>query len=125
MWRMLIVQKTNKVKVHVGSMADMGKRFTNAWNMAAAGKKVDETHTTFLDLQTMLDTLSLRRVELLKHVHQHGAENVKQLAIALNRDYKNVHHDVTVLESAGLLLRDGRKLLAPWDELSASVSLSA
>jgi len=118
------VQKPNKVEVHVGSMADMGKRFTNAWSKAAAGKKVDETHITFLDLQMMLDTLSLRRLELLKHVHQHGADNVKQLANALNRDYKNVHHDVTVLESAGLLLRDGRKLLAPWDELSASVSLS-
>ena len=119
------MQKANKVKVHVGSIADMGKRFTNAWNKAAAGKKVDETHTTFLDLQTMLDTLSLRRLELLKHVHQYGADNVKQLANALNRDYKNVHQDVSVLESAGLLLRDGRKLLAPWDELSASVSLSA
>ena len=118
------MQKTNKVKVHVGSMSDMGKRFTNAWNRAAAGKKVDETHITFLDLQTMLDTLSLRRLELLKHVHQHGADNVKQLANALSRDYKNVHHDVAVLEAAGLLLRDGRKLLAPWDELSASVSLS-
>ena len=124
MWRKLVVQKTNKVKVHVGSMSDMGKRFTNAWNRAAAGKKVDETHITFLDLQTMLDTLSLRRLELLKHVHQHGADNVKQLANALSRDYKNVHHDVAVLEAAGLLLRDGRKLLAPWDELSASVSLS-
>jgi len=60
------MQKTNKVKEHSGSMADMGKRFTNAWNKAAAGKKVDETHFTFLDLQTMLDTLSLRRLELLK-----------------------------------------------------------
>jgi len=44
----------------------MGKRFTNDCNRAAAGKKVDETHFTFLDLQTMLDTLSLRRLELLK-----------------------------------------------------------
>jgi predicted transcriptional regulator len=102
------VQKTNKVKVHVGSMADMGKRFTSAWNKATAGKKVDETHIIFLDVQTMFDTLSLRRLELLKHVHQHGADNVKQLAIALNRDYKNVHQDVSVLESAGLLLRCGR-----------------
>jgi len=31
---------------------------------------------------------------------------------------------VAVLESAGLLLRDGRKLSAPWDELNASVSLT-
>jgi predicted transcriptional regulator len=119
----LKMHKANKVQVHVGSLADMGKRFVSAWNRAATGKKVSETHTTFLDVQTMLETLSPRRLELLKFVRQHGADSVKGLATSLGRDYKNVHHDVSVLESAGLLLRDGRKLSAPWDELSASVSL--
>lgn len=119
------MHKANKVQVHVGGLADMGKRFVGAWNRAAAGKKVSETHITFLDVQTMLETLSPRRLELLKFVRQHGADSVKGLAAALERDYKNVHHDVSVLESAGLLLRDGRKLSAPWDELSASVSLTA
>lgn len=117
------MHKTNKVQVHVGSLADMGKRFAGAWNRAAAGKKVSETHITFLDVQTMLETLSPRRLELLKFVRQHGADNIKELATALERDYKNVHSDVAALEAAGLLLRDGRKLSAPWDELSASVSL--
>ena len=114
-----------KVQVNVGTLADMGKRFVGAWNRAAAGKKENETHVTFLDVQTMLDTLSLRRLELLRHVRQHGAGNVRELAQALGRDYKNVHQDVAVLESAGLLLREGRKLSAPWDELQANVSLMA
>ncbi len=118
------MRKTNKVQVHVGSLADMGKRFSSAWNRAAAGKKVNETHVTFLDVQTMLDTLSPRRLEMLKFVRQHGAGSIKELAVALERDYKNVHHDVSVLESAGLLVREGRKLHAPWDEVSASVSLT-
>jgi predicted transcriptional regulator len=114
---------TNKVQVSVGSLADMGKRFAGAWNCAAEGAVVDETHITFLEVQTMLDTLSPRRLDLLRHVRQHGAGNVRELAQALGRDYKNVHQDVATLESAGLLLRDGRKLTAPWDELQASVSL--
>lgn len=118
------MRKANKVQVHVGSLADMGKRFSSAWNRAAVGKKVDETHVTFLDVQTMLDTLSPRRLEMLKFVRQHGAGSIKELAVALERDYKNVHNDVCVLESAGLLLREGRKLHAPWDEVSASVSLT-
>jgi predicted transcriptional regulator len=67
--------------------------------------------------------LSPRRLELLRHVRQHGAGNVRELAQALSRDYKNVHQDVAVLASAGLLVRDGRKLTAPWDELQANVSL--
>ena len=75
------------------------------------------------NVQTMLDTLSPRRLDLLRHVRQHGASNVRELALALARDYKNVHQDVAVLEATGLLIRDGRKLSAPWDELQANVSL--
>lgn len=114
----------SKVQVNVGNLADMGKRFTDAWNRAAKGKRVSETHVTFLDVQTMLDTLSPRRLELLRHVRQHDAANVRELARALERDYKNVHTDVMVLEAAGLLVREGRRLSAPWDELQASVSLT-
>jgi len=71
----------------------------------------------------MLETLSPRRLDMLRHVRQHGAANVRELAQALGRDYKNVHQDVTILEATGLLVRDGRKLSAPWDVLQANVSL--
>lgn len=113
----------NKVQVNVGNLTVMGKRFIGAWNRAESGEQVQETHVTFLDVQTMLDTLSPRRLELLRHVRQHGAGNVRELALALGRDYKNVHQDVATLVSAGLLLREDRKLTAPWDELQANVSL--
>ena len=32
---------------------------------------------------------------------------------------------VAILQSAGLLVRDGRKLTAPWEKLQANVSLTA
>ena len=115
----------NKVQVHVGSLADMGRRFAGAWNRASAGERLNETHVSFLDVQTMQATLSPCRLELLRHVRKHGASNVRELALALGRDYKNVHTDVAALEASGLLLREGRKLIAPWDELQATVSLLA
>ena len=114
-----------KVQVNVGSLADMGKRFASAWKQAEAGEAINQTHITFLDVQTMFETLSPRRLDLLRHVRQHGAGNVRALAQTLGRDYKNVHQDVATLRSAGLLVCDGRKLTAPWDELQASVSLIA
>lgn len=117
-------QATNTVQVHVGSLQDMGTRFVGAWQQASGGECVSETHVTFLDLRAMLETLSPKRLELLSHVRQRGAENVKQLATELRRDYKNVHQDVAALEAAGLLLRDGRKFTAPWDEVQARVSLA-
>lgn len=107
----------------MGSVADMGKRFPQAWKRAAAGEAVDETHVTFLTIQTMFETLSPRRLELQRHVRQRGANSVRELAQSLGLDYKNVHQDVAVLEATGLLIRDGRNLSAPWDELQAHVSL--
>jgi len=118
------MRSKDKVQLSVGSLADMGKRFSGAWNRAVVGEQVSESHVTFLDVQTMIDALSPRRLELLRHVRQHGAGNVRALALALGRDYKNVYQDVSLLESAGLLLREGRKLTAPWDELQANVSLT-
>ena len=114
---------TTKVQISVGTLADMGNRFAGAWNRAATGQDVDETHITFLDVQSMLTALSPRRLDLLRHVRQYGAGNVRELAQALDRDYKNVHQDVETLLAAGLLIRNGRKLTVPWDELQTNVSL--
>lgn len=113
----------NKLQAHVGTLADMGQRFASAWNRAAAGETVNETHVTFLALQSMLDTLTPKRLELLRHLHQHGADSVRSLASTLGRDYKNVHEDVATLEAVGLIRREGRKLTAPWSEIQATMVL--
>lgn len=113
----------NKIHVNVGSLSDMAARFAGAWNRAVAGQTVKETHITFLDARALLDTLSPKRLEILRHVHRHETGSVRALALALGRDYKNVHSDVATLVAAGLLLREGRKLRAPWDEIQAQVSL--
>jgi len=115
----------SKVQVHVDGVRAMGRRFVDAWHRAERGEDMRETHVTFLDLESLQAALSPRRLELLRHVRQHGAASVRGLAAALGRDYKNVHQDVAALERAGLLVRDGRKLSAPWDEVQASVALAA
>ena len=112
-----------KIQVHVDDLAAMGHRFVDAWRRAQAGEPVDEAHVTFLSFQAMTETLSPRRLELLRFVRQHGAESVRELAASLGRDYKNVHQDVSALESEGLLVREGRRLSAPWNEVQASINL--
>ena len=114
----------SKIHVHVGGLEDMGRRFVDAWHRAERGNVAPETHVTFLDLTAMQATLSPRRLELLRHVRQRGATSTRALASELGRDYKNVHMDVAALEGAGLLLREGRKLATPWDEVQASVLLT-
>ena len=114
-----------KIQVHVDDLAAMGKRFVDTWHRVQAGEPVDEAHVTFLSFQAMTETLSPRRLELLRFVRQHGAASVRELAASLGRDYKNVHQDVSALESEGLLVREGRRLTAPWNEVQASISLAS
>ncbi|HVA82241.1 MAG TPA: MarR family transcriptional regulator [Candidatus Binataceae bacterium] len=74
----------------------------------------------------MLKTLTPRRFEVLKIVHEIGPVSVRALAVRMKRDYKNVHHDLKVLERVGLVMRspDGR-LTAPWKKIIAEFSLAA
>ena len=114
----------SKVQVHVDGVLAMGRRFVGCM---APGRKRRGHVRDACDLpRPGVDAggTSPRRLELLRHVRQHGAASVRGLAAALGRDYKNVHQDVAALELAGLLVRDGRKLTAPWDELQASVALA-
>jgi predicted transcriptional regulator len=113
-----------KIQVHVDDLAAMGHRFVDAWHRVQAGEPVDEAHVTFLSFQAMTETLSPRRLELLRFVRQHGAASVRELAASLGRDYKNVHQDVSALEAGGLLVREGRRLSAPWNEVQASINLA-
>jgi predicted transcriptional regulator len=79
------------------------------------GESVNEKHVSFATWETMVRVLSPRRLELLRHVHQHPAKNIRVLAQALHRDYRRVHEDVEALEAAGLLDRDKAGLRAEYD----------
>lgn len=111
------------VRLHVGSAEDMGKRFIDAWRRSERGEQVNETHVTFLSLEALTATFSPKRLELLKQVRRQPAASVSDLARTLGRDYKRVHEDVAELTRAGLIVRDGKQILAPYDEVQAVVSL--
>ncbi|MDR0379111.1 MAG: hypothetical protein LBI62_04075 [Candidatus Accumulibacter sp.] len=109
--------------VHVGSARDMGRRFANAFQRADAGEDFEERHITFLSLEEMMSALSPKRLELLRYLHKNEVLSIKALALALKRDYKRVHEDAKILETAGLIVREKGRLCAPWAALAAEVSL--
>ena len=112
-----------RVDVNVGTMDDMGRRFVKAWRRLESGEKVRETHLTFPDLQTLLDALTPKRLELLRDVHRRPAPSVKALATRLKRDYKRVHEDVETLAASGLLLRQGGGVTVPYDAITTEMRL--
>jgi predicted transcriptional regulator len=112
------------IKVNVGSIDDMGKRFVDAWHSLDQGKDVKETNLTFFDWREMVSALSPKRLELLRNIHAQPAKSIAAIAKALGRDYKRVYEDVSALEHAGLLIRDGALIKAPYDIVQANVSLA-
>lgn len=113
------------VKLHVGSVDEMGKRFVDAWHRSEGAEKVEEAHLTFLDLEAMRSALTPRRLDLLRRVHRRPAGTVADLARALKRDYKRVHDDVVALTHAGLIVSDENGIRAPFDSVQMIVSLDA
>ena len=113
-----------RIQVHVGTAEDMGRRFIDSWHRAERGEHVREEHLTFVDFKQLLGTLSDERLRLLKEVRREGASSVRQLAERLGRDYKNVHEDVERLTAAGLLEREGGRVMAPYETILAEMSLA-
>jgi predicted transcriptional regulator len=114
---------SKKVKVHVGTLDDMGSRFVSAWHRLEGGERVRERHVTFPDLLTMMSALSEKRLELLREVHREPAPSIKALAERLGRDYKRVYEDVETLAASGLIRRAGGHVSAPYDAISAEMRL--
>jgi predicted transcriptional regulator len=109
--------------VHVGGARDMGQRFSEAFRRAAAGEDFEEQHVTFLSLEEMLSALTPKRLELLRYLRKNEVDSIKALAQELGRDYKRVHEDVKILETAGLIVREAGRFGAPWAEIAAEVAL--
>ncbi len=113
----------SKVDLHIGTLDDMGKRFVDAWHRAEQGEEVDEVHITFPDLESLLEALTPKRLDLLRLVHREPQKSVKALAERLARDYKRVHEDVVILESSGLISRDSHGVRVPYDVMKAELRL--
>lgn len=107
-----------KVNLHVGEgLEAAGARLVDAWKRAEIGElRPDnaEVHLGFAPWEDMVRVLSPKRLKLLRHLHQHPAPSVRQLAAAVGRDYRLVHDDVAALQDAGLLERDAQGLRADY-----------
>ncbi len=118
-------RKPASLNVHLGTLEEMGARFIDAWNRAERGESVDESHVTFLDIETLVGTLSTRRIELLRNVRQHGGyPSIRAIADSLERDYKNVHTDIAqLIEWLAVERTDDGRVFVPWTEILVDMKL--
>ena len=114
-----------RVEIRIGAAGDALDRFEAAWHRVQEGRAMRPLAVlSFANLPLALRTLSPARWVLLGNLHEKGSCSIYELAKRLERDYKNVHTDVTQLAAIGLVARqdDGRVAVA-WDLLRAEFRL--
>ena len=107
------------LEVRIGDARDALDRFEAAWNRRTEGR--NPLHVLSLaDLPLLLRTLTPARWDLLERLREVGPLSIYELAKRLQRDYKNVHTDVSRLAAIGLIEKqpDGR-VRVPWDAVRA------
>ena len=114
---------SRKLEIRLGAAGDALDRFEAAWHRVQEGRALRPLEIlSFADLPLLLKTLSPARWGLLERLKKQGPLSIYELARRLERDYKNVHTDVTQLAALGLIERqdDGRVVVA-WDLLRAEL----
>lgn len=109
------------LELRVGDARDALDRFEAAWNRRNEGRKLDRLRVLSLEnLPLLLKTLTPARWDLVDRLREAGPLSIYQLAKLLNRDYKNVHTDVSALTRIGLIEKQGdARVTVPWDVVRA------
>ncbi|MGQ0656725.1 MAG: HVO_A0114 family putative DNA-binding protein [Chromatiales bacterium] len=106
-----------RVEVEVLSSKAALKAFAKTWRQARTGRSVTP-RIAFGSLAELFSAITEKRLQLIRHVAAHAGLNIRQTALQLKRDYKNVYTDVSALVELGLLTKDNRgRLWAPYDEI--------
>ena len=116
---------SRKLEIRIGAAGDALDRFEAAWNRVLEGRAMRPLEVlSFEDLPLLTKTLSPARWALLQDLKEKGPCSIYELAKRLERDYKNVHTDVTQLAALGLVERRADGLVAvTWDLLRAELKL--
>ena len=110
------------MKVIVGGTAeDDAAAFLDAIERAERGQAVHERVLSFQSWEGLASVMTGERYRLLRHLHAHPEPSVSALARALGRQYRRGHEDVAVLESAGLLDRNGGSVRMTADTIRAEI----
>ena len=111
--------------VRVSTLDDALDRFEAAWHLASGRKPPAPLAVlSFADLPLLMKSLTPARWALLGRLAKAGPMTVYALAKLLERDYKNVHTDVSRLLDLGLVEKDSdSQVKVPWRALKAEIRL--
>jgi len=79
----------------------------------------------FASYKVLHSMLTEKRMALLEYLANNQGLSIRQLALELERDYKNVYDDVQRLMSLGLIEVQNATLYVPYDEIDIRKTLRA
>ena len=111
--------------VRVSTLDDALDRFEAAWHLASGRKApAPVALLSFADLPLLVRNLTPARWELLKQLKAAGPLTIFALAKRLERDYKNVHTDVSRLLELKLLEKNqAGQVSVSWQAVRAELKL--
>lgn len=114
------------LEVRVEPPRDALDRFEAAWNRVSDREKIKPLYILSIgDLPLLLKNLSPARWALLEDLNKKGPCSIYELARRLERNYKNVHTDVSQLIELGLVERNESGVGVAWDVVRAELRLHA
>lgn len=91
------------------------------------GEQVEEQHLLVLDEADLQRLLSPTNLTLLRAIREHGPDSMRAAATLVDRDFKDVHRNLTELEALNVIEfeDDGRskRPVLRFDEIDVEVSL--
>ena len=93
--------KTLEIQIKSREQADA--EFAAAFKSGKARKGAAKAGVFFTSLEAVRTLLTDKRMELLHLIREHSPRSINQLASIAHRDFKNVHTDIMLLKSYGLV----------------------
>lgn len=100
------------------ALADFGR----AWK---SGRKDAAAQIGFQSWELMHKVLSPKRLEIIRVMTGAGSLSIREIARRVGRDFKGVHSDVTLLVESGVIDRDQRGFVFPYDKIHVEFDISA
>ncbi|MGO4451315.1 transcriptional regulator [Phyllobacterium sp. TAF24] len=94
-----------------------------AWN---TGEADTTPQFSFVTWEVMHKILSPKRLNIIKVMASAGPLSIREIARRVERDFKGVHLDVTLLLNAGIIHKtDEGKVIFPYDKIHVDFKISA
>lgn len=117
------------LEIRVGERERTRRETLERIEAAQQGEEVEERHVLNIERERdVTRVLSEVNLELIRTIAEHEPTSMRETADLVDRDFKEVHGNLTELESLGLIkfVEEGRakRPIVPYDEIHMDIDLS-